>query len=104
MQGSFLLRTRMLVDIEGYFCIKKEYPDLTSLFLDQKSFKISVRRFELINLKISSNLTKFAGNIANSQKLVAVFDVKGSLIPFFIPEEKANKLKFFQNSYSAISI
>lgn len=94
----------MLVDIEGYFCIKKEYPDLTTIFLDKKSFKLSIRRFELVNLKISNNLTKFVGNIANSQKLIAVFDVKGSLIPFFVEEEKANKLKFFQSSYSAISI
>lgn len=82
----------MEVDIEGYYCISKQYPDLKSIYLPKDVFKQSIRRFELSNLKITT-IEKYVGSFPKITTVIGVVDVKGSLIPFFIEEQKVSKLK-----------
>ncbi len=81
----------MEIDIEGWYSTGKQYPDLKSIYLPIE-FKISAKRFELKNLKVLQ-IEKFVGKTFNLTKVVGVVDVKGSLTPFFVTEEKAKKLK-----------
>lgn len=78
--------------IEGWFCVTKGYPDLTSLFLDQAVFKKSVRVFDKRELALVG-IEKHLGSMLNSKLVRGVVDLKGSLIPFFIEKEKARKLE-----------
>lgn len=91
----------MEVDIEGYYSIAKQYPDFKSIYLPMDVFKLSIRRFELSNLKFCS-ITRLVGKPWNCNNYVGVVDVKGSLIPFFITEEKAAKLKQLMENRSVL--
>lgn len=78
--------------IEGWYCIAKEYPDLSRTVLDNKIFKRSARIFDIQSLYIT-NIYRIKGSFFNPTYVTGVVCTEGSLIPFFIERQKAKKLQ-----------
>jgi hypothetical protein len=78
--------------VEGFFATRKDYPDISKQFLDEQSFKQSVRRFTADDLYIT-DIEKLKGNLLNAIEVVGVIQLSGSLIPFFVTKEKAKQLR-----------
>lgn len=84
----------MMVEIEGWYCISKNYPDLSRAQLNQEIFKRSVRRFELCNISVMSDMERIVGSFFFPTYVVGFVELgKGSLIPFFVEKAKASSLK-----------
>jgi hypothetical protein len=96
----------MIVEIEGWFCISKNYPDLSRAQIDQDVFKRSCRRFEINNLSAMSNMERIVGSFFFPTYVVGFVEAgeKGSLIPFFVEKAKAEKLRKLMNQKFDYSI
>lgn len=93
-----LLPRQTEIVIEGYYCIKKDYPDLSRLLLDPNVFKRSVRKFNIEDLYIT-DIEHIVGSILNPTDVIGVVELKGSLIPFFVTKQKAIQLKNLIDTY-----
>ena len=78
--------------IEGWYCISKEYPDLSRAVLDSKIFKLSARSFDINSLHVT-DIGRIQGTFINATYVQGIVDTKGSLIPFFVERQKAKKLQ-----------
>ncbi len=94
-----ILPKQIDITIEGWFCIKKDYPDLSRLTLDKDVFKKSIRKFNLEDLHIMENMDRVVGSVLNPVDVSGVVELKGSLIPFFITKQKATQLKDLIDTY-----
>jgi hypothetical protein len=89
------------VDIEGLFCVSKQYPEINkSMYLPTELFKPSVRRFKLFNLRETS-MKRLVGKPLASTEYTGIVDVEGSLVPFFIKTDKVEKLRQAQESINS---
>ena len=90
----------MIVEIEGWYCIAKAYPDLSRAQLDSNAFKLSCRRFDIDNLAIMHNMERIVGSFFAPTYVVGFVElsVKGSLIPFFVEKAKSEKLRKLINA------
>jgi len=78
--------------IEGWYCISKEYPDLSRTVLNSNIFKLSARSFDILSLHVT-DIGRIQGSFLNPTYVQGIVDTKGSLIPFFIDRQKAKKLQ-----------
>jgi hypothetical protein len=85
-------RPERYVSLQGYFYVGKEnYPDLDRFILDREKFKLSARKFRLEELRIV-DLKRGVGSFFKLTEVVGVVHLKGSLVPFFVNIEIAEKL------------
>jgi hypothetical protein len=94
-----VLPKQIEIVIEGWFCTRKDYPDLNRLTLDPDVFKRSIRKFSLDELHLMESMDKIVGSVLNPLDVCGVVELKGSLIPFFITKQKAKQLKDLINTY-----
>lgn len=79
--------------VEGYYCISKEYPDISRAILNLELFKFSARKFNLKALHVTKIEKTIFEGFLQTVPLTGVVDTEGSLIPFFIDRQKAKKLQ-----------
>ena len=87
---------QLFVSFTCYVCITKTYPDINKpLLLPKEYFRETVKRFNPKDLEITDIRASY-GNWFNNKTVRGVIDTredKGSLIPFFIDENKVDKLR-----------
>jgi hypothetical protein len=80
------------ITLDGWYCVAKDYPDLSRTVLDSKIFKKSARVFNLNTLHIT-DIDRIQGSFFNPCYVKGVVCTSGSLIPFFILRQKAKELQ-----------